>query len=197
MHFTVEAQSFAKPYLTAGSIAVDATCGNGFDTLFLAEQVGRSGLVYGVDIQSRAIETVRAKLLEAGTLPQCRLVVGSHSQLNAMIEPEHVGGVSVVMFNLGYLPLGDKSIVTKPETTLAGLDQAFEMLLPGGFLSVLAYPGHPGGREESQCVADWIAKHTDELQSQRFQDPRNSNSPVLWALTKLSKGPIRLHASAE
>ena len=185
MHFTIEAQNFARPYLVAGAIAVDATCGNGFDTLFLAEQVGSSGLVYGVDIQSRAIETVRSKLLDAGALPQCRLVVGSHSQLNTMIEPEHVGAVSVVMFNLGYLPLGDKTIVTKPDTTMAGLDQAFEMLRPGGFLSVLAYPGHPGGQEESQCVAGWIAKHANELQSQRFQDPKNSNSPVLWSLTKL------------
>ena len=186
MHFTVEAQNFAKPYLTVGAIAVDATCGNGFDTLFLAEQVGSSGLVYGVDIQSRAIETVRAKLLEAGTLQQCRLVVGSHSQLNAMIEQEHAGAVSVVMFNLGYLPLGDKTIVTKPETTLAGLDQAFEMLRPGGFLSVLAYPGHRGGQEESQCVADWVARHADVIRSQRFQDPGNSNSPVLWALIKVA-----------
>jgi predicted methyltransferase len=185
MHFTVEAQNFAKPYLTAGNIAVDATCGNGFDTLFLAELVGSTGMVYGVDIQSRAIETVKAKLLAAGTLQQCRLAVGSHSQLNTIIGPEHAGSVSVVMFNLGYLPLGDKSIVTKPETTLAGLDQAFEILRPGGFLSVLAYPGHPGGLEESQCVADWITKHTYQLQILRFQDPKNSNSPILWSLTKL------------
>jgi predicted methyltransferase len=190
MHFTVEAQNFAKPHLTAGAIAVDATCGNGFDTLFMAEQVGSSGVVYGVDIQSRAIETVKAKLQAAGTLSQCRLVVGSHSQLKAMIEPEHAGGVSVVMFNLGYLPLGDKTIVTKPETTLAGLDQAFEVLRPGGFLSVLAYPGHPGGQEESQCVADWISRHADELRSLRYQDPGNRNSPVLWALTKVAGAAV-------
>jgi len=185
MHFTVEAQNFAKPYLNAGSIAIDATCGNGFDTLFLAEQVGSTGTVYGVDIQSLAIETVRTKLLQAGTMPQCRLIVGSHSQLSSMIEPDQAGVVSVVMFNLGYLPLGDKTIVTKPETTLAGLDQAFEMLRPGGLLSVLAYPGHPGGPEESQCVEDWVARHTGELRILRFQDPKNNNSPILWSLTKL------------
>lgn len=186
MHFTVEAQNLAKPYLTAGSIAIDATCGNGFDTLFLADQVGGSGIVYGVDIQARAIETVRVKLLEAGTLQQCRLIAGSHSQLKSMIEQEHLGVVSAVMFNLGYLPLGDKTIVTKPETTLEALDQALEMLRVGGLLSVLAYPGHPGGQEESQCVADWIARHTDELHAKRFQDPKNDNSPILWSLTKIA-----------
>jgi predicted methyltransferase len=89
------------------------------------------------------------------------------------------------MFNLGYLPLGDKTIVTKPDTTSAGLDQAFEMLRPGGFLSVLAYPGHPGGPEESQCVEGWVAKHEVELRTQRFQDPNNGKSPILWSLTKL------------
>lgn len=185
MHFTVEAQNFAKPFLSSGAIAIDATCGNGFDTLFLAEQVGGIGTVYGVDIQSRAIETVRAKLLGAGTMQQCRLIVGSHSQLNSMIEPEHAGFVSVIMFNLGYLPLGDKTIVTKPETTLAGLDQAFALLRHGGLLSVLAYPGHLGGPEESQSVADWVTKHTNDFQTLQFQDPKNSNSPILWSLTKL------------
>lgn len=187
MHFTVEAQKFAKRYLTAGSIAIDATCGNGFDTLFLAEEVGVTGVVYGVDIQERAIETVRAKLLEAACLSQCRLVVGSHAQLNAIVDPEHTSVVSVVMFNLGYLPLGDKSIVTNPESTVTGLEQAFELVRHGGLISVLAYPGHAGGLEESKCVAAWIERHGHGkgLQVQKHQDPNNANSPVLWLLTKV------------
>ena len=110
MHFTVEAQSIAKRYLTVGTIAIDATCGNGFDTMFLAGQVGSEGMVYGIDIQARAIETSRKKLHEANLLPQCRLVVGSHSHLTSIIEPAHVGRISVVMFNLGYLPLGDNPL---------------------------------------------------------------------------------------
>ena len=185
MHFTVEAQKFAKRYLTAGSIAIDATCGNGFDTLFLAEQVGITGLVYGVDIQERAIETVRTKLLKAGSLSQCRLVVGNHAQLRAMVDPEHAGVVYVVMFNLGYLPLGDKTIVTKPKSTVTGLEQAFELVRPGGLISVLAYPGHAGGLEEAKCVAGWIEGLRQGLQVGKFQDPNNANSPILWLLTKV------------
>ena len=186
MHFTVEAQEIAKRYLTAGSIAIDATCGNGFDTLFLAGQVGITGVVYGVDIQERAIETSRKKLHEADLLPQCRLVVCSHSQLKSIVDPVHVGRISVVMFNLGYLPLGDKFIVTKPETTIAALEQAIELVRPGGLVSILAYPGHAGGLEEANCVAQWVEGCQHCFQVEKFQDPNNVNSPILWTLAKVS-----------
>ncbi len=189
MHFTVEAQKFAMPYLTVGSIAIDATCGNGFDTLFLAEQVGRTGVVYGVDIQERSIETVRRKLLERGEQPQCRLFVGSHEHLSTMVEPVHAGLVSVVMFNLGYLPTGDKSIVTRPETTLNGLQQAFKLIRKGGLISVLAYPGHPGGWEEMQSVAKWIEQCACAMQVGKFHDANNVNSPILWTLKKSDVQP--------
>lgn len=187
MHFTVEAQKFAKKHLSLGSIAIDATCGNGFDTLFLAEHVGSSGVVYGVDIQVRAIESVRQKLSEQGTLPQCRLINDSHSNLGSFVDAEHIGRVSVIMFNLGYLPFGDKAIVTTPKTTLVGLELAVTLLDTGGLISVLAYPGHAGGLEESQCVGEWINQHTTSLEAVRFQDEGNANSPILWLLTKLGQ----------
>ena len=187
MHFTVEAQKFAKKHLSLGSIAIDATCGNGFDTLFLAEHVGSSGVVYGIDIQVRAIESVRQKLSEQGTLPQCRLVHDSHSNLGSIVDTEHVGRVSVVMFNLGYLPFGDKAIVTTPKTTLVGLELASTLLDSGGLISVLAYPGHAGGLEESQCVGAWIDQHATSLEAVRFQDEGNANSPILWLLTNLGR----------
>jgi len=186
MHFTVEAQNLAKRYLVTGSIAIDATCGNGFDTLYLAEQVGSTGVVYGMDIQERAIKSVRKKLIEKGMLSKCRLVVGCHSQLSLIVNPIHAGFVSVVMFNLGYLPLGNKSIVTRPETTLAALEQASEMVRPGGLITVLAYPGHAGGLEEANCVANWVGRCEMSFQAEKFQDLDNANSPVLWGLTKVS-----------
>jgi len=187
MHFTVEAQKFAKKHLSLGSIAIDATCGNGFDTLFLAEHVGSSGVVYGVDIQVRAIESVRQKLSEQGTLPQCRLINDSHSNLGSFVDAEHIGRVSVIMFNLGYLPFGDKAIVTTPKTTLVGLELAVTLLDTGGLISVLAYPGHAGGLEESQCVEKWIGEHTTSLEAVRFHDKGNTRSPILWLLTKLGR----------
>lgn len=188
MHFTVEAQRFAKQHLSLGSIAIDATCGNGFDTLFLAEQVGGSGVVYGVDIQARAIENVRLKLSEQGTLTQCRLVNDSHSNLDRIVDADHAGRVSVIMFNLGYLPYGDKTIVTTPTATLAGLEHALGLVETGGLISVLAYPGHAGGLEESRSVGDWIDQHRTSLEWDKFQDEGNSNSPILWLLKRRDRG---------
>ena len=183
MHFTVESQKIAGRYLSKGAIAVDATCGNGFDTLFLAEQVGQTGTVYGFDIQTIAIETTRKKLCAAGTIDRCRLILASHSELKTLVEPSHVGLVSVVMFNLGYLPFGNKSLVTKPESTLAGLAHAKELVRSGGLVSVLAYPGHAGGAVESRSVTDWIELHAQSFLVERFLDSDNPRSPILWILT--------------
>ncbi len=184
MHFTVEAQKLAGRFLSEGAIAIDATCGNGFDTLFLAEQVGCTGVVYGIDIQPRAVETVRKKLLDLGNQDRCKLFTGSHAELKTHVNPCHAGLVSVAMFNLGYLPFGDKTLVTQPDSTLAGLDQALVLVRPGGLISLLAYPGHAGGKEEAKCVEDWVENRGNRLQVERFQDQKNSNSPILWALIR-------------
>jgi len=184
MHFTVEAQSIAKRYLEAGAIAIDATTGNGFDTLFLAEQVGDSGLVYGVDIQTLAIEAVRQKLQHAGTSHRCRLTACSHAQLNAIVDKFHQGVISVAMFNLGYLPFGDKTIVTQPESTIMALDQVAGLIRPGGLISILAYLGHNGGKTEALHVGQWVETKKDQFDVERHQDAGNENSPILWALSK-------------
>ena len=192
MHFTVEAQRIASKVLSEGDIAIDATCGNGHDTLFLAERVGASGVVYGIDIQKDAIKVAQQKLADAGVLERCRLVTSSHANLETIVAPEHMGRVSVVMLNLGYLPFGDKNIVTKSDSTLAALDQSLKFIRPGGLLSVLAYPGHPGGQVESNGVREWILDRSDMLDVDHFQDSNNARSPILWVLTvRLPRVPLR------
>lgn len=52
----------------------------------------------------------------------------------------------LVTFNLGYLPGGDKNLITKVDTTLQALQAASNVLQPGGLISIVAYVGHPGGR---------------------------------------------------
>jgi predicted methyltransferase len=184
MHFTVEAQNIAKRFLYEGAVAIDATVGNGFDTLFLAQWIGSQGVVYGVDIQADAIQATHHRLEKEGMLGRTRLTIQSHSELMEVVDPAHVGEVAVVMFNLGYLPFGNKSIVTTASTTLAALCQAKEMLRPGGLLSILAYPGHLGGSEETQQITAWVHGNSESFDVERFQDSGNTNSPILWALTK-------------
>lgn len=185
MHFTVEAQRMAAKYLFEGAIAIDATAGNGFDTLFLAEHVGESGTVYAIDIQQSAIDSICKKLLERGFSKRCKLICQSHAQLDEFLRNEHRGEVAVAMLNLGYLPLGDKNIITASESTLSALDRIHHVLLrPGGLLTVLAYPGHPGGRAELESVIQWVEDHRQGYQVDRFQDFNNPKSPVLWAMER-------------
>ena len=189
MHFTVEAQNIVSNFLCPGDIAIDATAGNGFDTLFLTEAVGDSGMVYAVDIQSQAIEVVRQKLREANRESRCQLVVASHDQLESIVPQELHGRVAAAMFNLGYLPFGNKSITTQASSTVAALDQVLMLLKPNGLLCVLAFLGHDGGSEEATEVAQWIQRHQDALSIEKFQDANNQRSPILWKLVRRAATP--------
>ncbi len=140
-----------------GDCVIDATVGNGHDTLFLAQQVGVSGKVYGFDIQQAALDETWRRLQSEGVDARVSLYHAGHEAM-AILLPESIRGtVKAVMFNLGYLPGGDKQRTTAISTTLAALEQAREMLAPGGVVSVLAYTGHPGGREEAEAVKRWAA----------------------------------------
>ncbi|MFA9461014.1 tRNA (mnm(5)s(2)U34)-methyltransferase [Thiohalorhabdus sp. Cl-TMA] len=141
--------------LYAGAWAVDATVGNGHDTLFLAQMVGEGGRVDGVDTQTPALSAARARLAEAGVLDRVRLHQGGHERLPYLLPGQAAGRVQAVMFNLGFLPGGEKTLITRPETTLAALDASIALLAPEGRLSVVAYPGHPGGAEECAAVMEW------------------------------------------
>ena len=133
-----------RRFVTAGDHVVDATCGNGHDTRLLAELVGPSGRVWAFDIQQKAVEATAARLAEYGGRDSVTLVSCGHETMS-----EHCSGpVKAVVFNLGYLPGGDRTVVTRPDTTLAGLNQALEILAPGGIVVITLYPGHEGGEQE-------------------------------------------------
>ncbi len=136
--------------LTQADIAVDATLGNGYDTVFLARRVGFVGHVYGFDIQPAALEATRTRLHLAGLLANVTLFLASHAEMASYLPSEHLGRIRAVMFNLGYLPGGDKTIITRSESTLAAVAAACQWLAPGGMMTLLAYPGHPGGDYETE-----------------------------------------------
>ncbi|MCL6610998.1 MAG: class I SAM-dependent methyltransferase [Peptococcaceae bacterium] len=143
------ARAFVLPALGRVSRAVDATAGNGHDTLFLAENVGPGGHVYALDIQEEALEKTRARIEAAGLKDRVTLLLRGHQDLDRLVEAP----VDAVMFNLGYLPGSDRTVTTGPETTRDGISAALRILRPGGRLSVVAYTGHPGAREEAVAVA--------------------------------------------
>ena len=140
-----------------GDRVVDATAGNGFDTLFLARCVGESGEVLAVDVQKVAIEEARDRLERHGLRDRVEFICADHGDLLKHLPAGWTGWVRAVVFNLGYLPGsgGNKEMVTEPESTLSALDQSLEVLMPGGVLSVAIYHTHPGGREEMEAVLKW------------------------------------------
>jgi len=148
-----KAHECVRSVVSVGDVVVDATIGNGHDTLFLAECVGDSGKVIGFDVQQAALDSTRARLLDAGVSSQCfELCLASHARMREFVDAE----VSAVMFNLGYFPGADKEVITKTESTLAALDQAMELLGARGVLSVMCYPGHAGGDTEARAVGQWM-----------------------------------------
>ncbi len=144
---------FLKERVGTGDRVVDATCGNGYDTLLLAGLVGREGRVWSFDVDAAALEAARGRLREASLETAVELINDGHERLAAHVNQP----LRAVVFNLGYLPGGAREVTTRPETTLAALEQSADLLLPGGFILLVVYTGHPGGREEGRAVDTWAA----------------------------------------
>lgn len=141
--------------IRCGGQAIDATAGNGHDTCFLARAVGPQGRVLALDIQPAAVAATRARLEAAGLLERVTLRQADHCTLPRLTHSLEISSVDAVLFNLGYHPGGDRSIITTPESTLPALEAALTVLRGGGMLSILAYRGHPGGEAEAEAVAEW------------------------------------------
>ena len=153
---TERAHKYVSEVLGPGDIAIDATMGNGYDTLFLAGIVGHYGKVYAFDIQPAALENTRRRLLNHGMDKQVELVLGGHEDLLAFV-PIHVSNrIKAVMFNLGYRPNSDKRIITSVTTTLVALGVAVKILAVSGRITVVAYTGHRGGGEEADAVKTFV-----------------------------------------
>lgn len=151
------AQQLVRSKVREGDTVVDATLGNGNDALFLAQLVGPRGRVYGFDVQEAAVEASRARLTREGVEARCTLLCESHALLHGMVDSSVHGKVAAVMFNLGYLPGSDESVITLVDSTLAALQQALDVLRSDGVLSVLVYPGHTGGDTEAAAVEAWAS----------------------------------------
>lgn len=136
-----------------GDTVVDATMGNGKDTLFLCDLVGGSGHVYAFDVQAEAVERTRERVREAGFEPRTTLLLAGHETM-----AEHVKApVQAVMFNLGWLPGAEHIVTTRTETTLKAVSAALELIAPGGIVTVCVYPGHEEGTRELKALKEYVS----------------------------------------
>ncbi|OAB48307.1 tRNA (mnm(5)s(2)U34)-methyltransferase [Paenibacillus antarcticus] len=175
--------------LRPGSIAIDATMGTGTDTLFLAKIVGPKGHVYGFDIQEEALILTQQRLdqhIESSISP-VTLLLQSHADMLKSIPQSHHGKLTAIMFNLGYLPTSasNKEIITLTDSTIGALQASLELLRPGGVLTIVLYPGHPGGDTESVVVRQWACAIPQSVaQSIIYQQLQRTDAPFTIALEK-------------
>lgn len=145
-------------FLHEGDQVLDATAGNGHDTLLLARCVGDAGRVWALDIQPAALSNTRQRLEAAGLAHRAELIQADHAQLADSLPSALRGRLAAAVFNLGYLPGADHAVITRSTSTLAALDQIQDWLAVNGLLVVTVYPGHPGGAEEADAVSGWVAR---------------------------------------
>jgi len=176
------AQEAWQEFLMPGSQVLDATSGNGHDTLFLAQQLGPEGHVFAVDIQASAIQATFNNLETAGLLERVTLIQGDHGKLDKLMEDCPNPGMDLICFNLGYLPGGDHERITSAENTIMALKGSLKLLNPSGRLSVIAYRGHPGGMKEAQSVEAFFKSLPEEWQCLQFVATGSEArpGPVWW-----------------
>lgn len=172
-----------RGHLREGDHAVDATAGNGHDTLFLAQCVGPTGHVHAIDIQPDAITQARKRIAQADLTNRVSWHIADHQHIADLLPAEQF---AAVLFNLGYLPGGDHHKTTNRSSTLPALQAAATLLRPGGLLSVLCYPGHPEGAEELRHLqSEWPTWSARGWRIATYTLPFTSSpSPVLWIAQK-------------
>ena len=164
-----------------GGTAIDATAGNGFDTLKLCRKVGENGKVYAFDIQKTALEETKKKLCSEG-FSNARLIHDSHARLDEYItEP-----ADCAVFNLGYLPGGDHSLQTKTDTTIEAIKKSLTLLKSTGFVSVTVYYGKNSGTEEKEGVMEFLKCLDHKKYTVLTHDFHNrpNNPPITVIITK-------------
>lgn len=127
---------------------VDATAGNGRDTLFLAKNSNEQAKIWAFDIQEEAISSAKKLLDDAGYQQKVVFILDSHVNVEKYVRET----VDIAMFNLGYLPRGNHSITTNFNSTLEAVQHILEILSVGGIVTIIAYPGHRQGEEEYHAL---------------------------------------------
>lgn len=178
--------SFSKTlidmHVNKNSFVIDATCGNGNDTLYLASKVP-DGYVYGFDIQQQAIKNTKDKVKDYQNV---KLIHDGHEKVKKYIPESDYGSIDVAIFNLGYLPKGNKSVVTKPDTTIEAINNIFDILSVEGVIILVIYHGHEEGKLEKKALMSYL-KHLDQNDAHVLQYQfinQKNNAPFICAIEK-------------
>lgn len=171
---------FLLDVLDETAVAVDATMGNGHDTVFLASHCKK---VYAFDVQETALHQTKDRL-EVANLTNVELILAGHETVD-----QHVDYVRAAIFNLGYLPNADKTLITRPETTLEALEKILERLEIGGRVALMIYYGHQGGDKEKDAVVAYVTNLPQQAFTVMSYEPLNQiNTPPFLVMIEKLKG---------
>ena len=190
LHFS---HSLLEEILQPGDHVIDATMGNGYDTVFMAEKIGKTGHVYSFDVQKEALLSTKSKLTEQDLLDRASLFLQGHETLGTVVDEAQP--IKAGIFNLGYLPKSDKSVITLPETTRTAMEEILKRLVPRGRMILVVYYGHEGGEKELDMVQDYCQSLPQEkynVLKYQFITQKN-NPPILYCVEKkVVKKPVQL-----
>ena len=174
-------KQFISTHIKEGGTVVDFTMGNGHDTLWLSRAVGENGKVYAFDIQQAALDSTAAMLEKEGAAKNYTLILDSHHNVkNYVNEPICAG-----LFNLGYLPGGDKTITTLHETSLAAISAGIDLLAPDGAILCAVYPGHAEGTLEGELIEEMLSKlDRRKICATKFKIVNSPTSPFFFLIEK-------------
>ena len=174
------AHDFLAQVITKDDTVVDATMGNGHDTLFLAKLAKQ---VYAFDIQEQALEKTNQRLQAAG-LTNVQLILQGHETVD-----QFVSELKAAIFNLGYLPSADKSVITRPHTTIEALEKLCNRLVKGGRIAIMIYYGHEGGDLEKDAVLNYVSQLPQQEYTATIYRTLNqiNNPPFLVMIEKLER----------
>lgn len=143
---------FLEKIIEKGDVVIDATMGNGYDTVYLGNLVGENGKVYAFDVQEEALVSTKKKVIRDNMEDRVELILDGHENLDKYVKEN----VSCVVFNLGYLPRAKHIVITKPDTTLQAVKKSLDLLKPNGIISIAAYIGHEGGLDEKNYICEYL-----------------------------------------
>ncbi|MFB1051412.1 class I SAM-dependent methyltransferase [Paraliobacillus sp. JSM ZJ581] len=182
------AHELIQAAIEPGDFAIDATCGNGNDTVILSQAVGSNGKVLAFDVQKQAIEATKKRLFQY-QLTNVELILDGHQHVEQYIPEERKQKLAGAIFNLGYLPRSDKQVITKPFTTITAIDAIAANLKCGGTIVCVVYYGHPGGEQEKQALLNHLATFDQDhfrVLHYGFINQKN-NPPFILAIEKKSQ----------
>lgn len=181
------AMELTLKYINEGDYAIDATCGNGHDTLCLAKAVGGQGDVLAIDLQRQALDATKKLMGEHGITHVC-FAQTNFSQVKKYSDfafPDRKP--SAIMFNLGYLPGGDKTLTTTADDSLTAVKAALELVQNGGIVTIVLYSGHDEGAREKQLILEYLkelsAKDFHVIYAQMYNQKKNPPE-VVWVTKK-------------